>query len=61
VARQADGTKELLNRAVVTPRTHSTFTKTKQSTAARPKNTVNLDTYKARAWALRVRQKSRGR
>jgi hypothetical protein len=59
---KADGTKELLKGAVVMPRApikgHSTFTTSK---TARPSKTIDLDTYKARAWALRVRQKSRGR
>jgi hypothetical protein len=49
---KADGTKELLNGAVVMPRTHSTFTKAKQT---RPASKIDLDTYKARAYSLRLR------
>jgi hypothetical protein len=53
--RRKDGTVEPVAGAAM-PRT--TFTKSKQT---RPSNTVDLDTYKARAYALRMRQNYRRR
>jgi hypothetical protein len=52
---KADGTKELVRGAVIQPRTRAT------AGARRNRNPIDLDTYKARAWALRSRQTYRRR